>query len=195
MKRFLSFIAVMLSCALLAGPGQMALLTVKTPAGGGGGGPSFIYAAGWDASASGGSEQNITDVDYASLAKITFPSAGTVTKMGLWTVYVNSSSAIKLAIFDSSRVPVGSAVNPTIASGDGQWHDTASSVSIPSAGTYYIGIAMDGPYTGSLVGRQLSSTGDEYGTFDSGSYGNFPGSLTGLANGNAIWALRAEFTP
>ena len=32
MKRILSFIAVTLSCALLAGPGQMMLLTVKTPA-------------------------------------------------------------------------------------------------------------------------------------------------------------------
>lgn len=41
MKRIFSFIAVTLSCALLAGPGQMALLTVKTPAGGGGGPTTF----------------------------------------------------------------------------------------------------------------------------------------------------------
>lgn len=161
----------------------------------GGGGPSFLYAPGWDVSASGGTEQNFTDVDYVSLVKRTFPSAGTVTKLGIYTVYVNSSSTIKLAIFDASRVPVGSVVTGTIASGDGQWHDITSSISIPSAGTYYIGIVMDGPYTGSLVGRQGVSTGDEYASFDSGAYGNFPGSLTGLTNGNAIWALRAEFTP
>ena len=84
----------------------------------------------------------------------------------------------------------------SVTAGNGIWQEMTSSVTIPSSGTYYIGFSMDGPYDGALVGERTSgSSGDDYQTFNSGSYGNFPGSLTGLGFGSYPWAVRAELTP
>ena len=134
-------------------------------------------------------------MDFAGLSKVTFPSAGTVTKLGIWLDFVNASSPLKIAIFNSSRVVVGSAITNTIASGDAQWHEWTTSITIPSSGTYYIGFSQNGPYAGSLVTRQRSGTsGDSYFTFDATAYTDFP-APAGLSIGSDSLAVRAEFTP
>lgn len=161
----------------------------------GGGSPSYVYSVGQTVSPTG-SDSNINKVDFALLGKITLPSAGTVTKLGIWLNFVNASTPIKLALFDSSRVVVGSSVSGTITSGDGQWHDIASSITVPSSGTYYVGISTDGPYDGSIVTivDGGGASGDAYLTFDSGMYAAFP-SLTGLSANSGNFAFRVELTP
>jgi hypothetical protein len=162
----------------------------------GGGGPAFIYANAITSNPAALSSSNIIDTHYAGLSKIVFASAGTVTKLGIWLEYVNASTAIQMALFDAARNPVGSAVSANIASGNSQWHDIVSSIAVPSAGTYFIGFSADGPYTGSLVGKQATGAAlDLYQTYAGGSYGDFPGSLNDLETQAYPWAVRAELTP
>jgi hypothetical protein len=160
------------------------------------GSPTWYYPPGITSNPASLDNSNVVDNAYASLSKVTFPSAGTVTKLGFWTTFTNATSTLKMAVYDSSRVLIGSGVSASITTGTDVWQEITASVTIPSAGTYYIGFSMDGPYDGSLVGeRTTGSSGDLYETFDSGSYGNFPGSLTSLASGSYLWAVRAELTP
>jgi hypothetical protein len=160
------------------------------------GSPTWYYPPGITSNPAALDDNNVVDNAYAGLSKITFSSAGTVTKLGFWTKYTNATSTLKMAVYDSSRVLIGSGVSASITTGNDVWQEITASVTIPSAGTYYIGLSVDGPFDGSLVGKRTStSSGDDFQTYDSGSYGNFPGSLTGLASGSYPWAVRAELTP
>ena len=191
-SRLLAFVVLCALLPFLTG----ATIIIRGPRVTGGGSPTWYYPPGITNDPSALDNNNIIDNAYAGLSKVTFPSAGTVTKLALYTTFVNATSTLKMAIFDSSRTLVGSGVSVSITTGSGAWQEIAASVTIPSAGTYYIGISQDGPYDGSLVGeRTTGSSGDLYETFDSGSYGNFPGSLTSLASGSYLWAVRAELTP
>jgi hypothetical protein len=171
--------------------------TIDTSGGpAGGGGTTWIYPPGWDETATGGSDENIYDVDFALLSKITVPSAGSVSKIGMFVVFVNAVADMKFTVFDSTRTPVDTGIATAVVGANGEWKNYATSISLPSAGTYYIGFSMDGAYTGAIVGKaKASASGDNYVTFDAGSYGNFPSSLTGLTAGNSPWAVRIEFTP
>jgi hypothetical protein len=156
-------------------------------------GPTFFYPPLGDVSA--GSGQNVTP-DNAALFKIVLPTSGTVTKLGLFTQFVNASTPMKISLFNASRVPVGSLVTTTLASGDFQWHDYTTSIAV-TAGTYYVGYSSNGTFSGSV---QLSFatggvSGDAYSSTDAGSYANFPGSLTGLTAATGAHAVRLELTP
>lgn len=191
-SRLLAFVVLVALLPFLTG----ATIVIRGPRVTGGGSPTWYYPTGITSNPSALDNNNIIDNAYAGLSKVTFSSAGTVTKLALYTTFVNATSTLKMAIFDSSRTLVGSGVSASITTGNDAWQEIAASVTIPSSGTYYIGFSMDGPYDGSLVGeRTTGSSGDLYETFDSGSYGNFPGSLTSLASGSYLWAVRAELTP
>lgn len=201
MKTFRFALGVFLSavCVIRIGGADASVSGTTTVSGtltlpGGGGPPSYVYSVGQSVTPTG-SGYNMPKADYAMLAKVTLASGGTVTKLGIWADFINASTPIKLALFDSSRVVIGSAVSGTITSGDGQWHDIASSITVPSAGTYYIGASNNGAFDGTIVVKVATgASGDSYITFDSGTYTDFP-AVTGLTSNDGNFALRLELTP
>lgn len=156
----------------------------------GGGSPAYFYSEGADVSGAG-TETDTTN-GQAILSRVVLASGGTVTKLGLYARFVNFSTGLKLALFDSSRNYIsGATTTNTVTSGDAQWHDFAISTAV-SSGTYYIGFSTNND-NGIKVNYNTEASGDVYETFD--TYANFPASITGLSSSNTPRVVRLELTP
>lgn len=187
MKRILAFIAVTLSCALLAGPGQMVLLTVKTPAGGGGG-------AAWSESVASTDSTDTLDPDLSRGGPIVAGQSGTCTKLGFELVGWSSSVNVKIAALDASGVPLSSET-VTIGSdpGNGLYQITLSTpFSVTSGTTYNVQVVSS---TTQNILRYLASQPSGSGKYASTTYAGFPDNPTTLNNHPSAWRVSMYIVP
>lgn len=176
-----------------------AFLLGSKPAAAGGGSPSYVYAEGFSATEPDGTAY-AHPVNDIRLAKITFASGGTVDFIGIMTEFINAATNVKLGIFDNSGTPaiVGSSVILALsASGshDNKWVDQAASITIPSAGTYWIGMISDDAFEGAVNGRYKAGSSGTTKHSTDGTYAGFPGALGTLSDESNAIGLRCRFTP
>jgi len=138
MKRLSFFVAVTLACTLLAGPGQQALLTVKTPAGAGGAWYYVTSEASLNASDSGLNASTMVWGD------ITLPT-GNATKISVYVNTVNVPGGIvRLGLFSNAGTKLQDALTAGISATG--WKDVTITTQAVTSGTYkvsYIGQGND----------------------------------------------------
>ncbi len=156
--------------------------------------PTFYYAEGWSATPGATGSAELVENGYTYLSKVVISTGGTVTKLGVWTSFVNFSSTVEMALFDSSRNYIsGATASTTFASGDDQWHDLTLSHGGLTSGTYYIGLTGN---TSSAFQQRANAgaSGDGYISYSSGQAA-FPASVTSLEILSSNWAYRVEISP
>lgn len=125
MKRLSLFVAITLACTLLAGPGQQALLSVKTPAAGG---------AWTDIEASGTTNANdSTEPTVMVWDAITLPT-GTATQIRAYVRSFTNTNGLRLGLYNGAGTLLDSGT--VSVTGTGYFSVTISTA--VTAGTYYV---------------------------------------------------------
>lgn len=186
MKRLSFFIAVTLACTLLAGPGQQALLTVKTPAAGG----AWYYTTPVASIDSADSNLNANTMLWYD---ISIGSAGNITKIGAYITTVNAPGyTIRLGLWNSGGTELIDVLTATISSTG--WADVTISPVANTATTYKIGYIGQGNDDVDIGFNTAGGTNaGNYNSSQSG--GNFPASLPtadGQFNGKAVLRVYVE---
>lgn len=123
--------------------------------------------------------------------------SGSITKIGIWVKFVNASTSVKFACYNTALNLLGSK-SGTIGGGDGQWHDLT--LDTPIAGitagdVLWLGQGSNGPFDGSCVYRKKGTLSNSL-KADFGSYASFPpSSISSWSTLNQGLLMRVEITP
>lgn len=128
--------------------------------------------------------------NFAYGAHFVTAGAGTVTQLGVRGACDTGTRGVKLALYDSTGTLIGSGTATVGASV--AWVDSgAVSLSIPSAGTYYVLVSGED----STVFYDYDTAGN--GSFATEAYASFPAaseSITAQGDTGQLYGVRMDFT-